>query len=103
VTDQETAWALGAAAVALSALLLWLRDRFRDLRHVPEAERKRSERRNAALGWAFLSFAYSAGFAYRAFSAGDKGQRIAFGLAAVGLLGAFWSSVRLYRKIGRTR
>jgi protein-S-isoprenylcysteine O-methyltransferase Ste14 len=93
-------WALAAGAVALSALLLWLRDRFRDLRHVPAVERKRSERRNAVVASALVSFVYSAGFVYHAFSPGDKVQRIVFGLLAVGLLGAFWGSVRLYRRIG---
>lgn len=39
----------------LAGLVLWLRDRFRDLRQVPEAERKLAEQKSAVGAKGFLS------------------------------------------------
>jgi hypothetical protein len=58
-------WVLMVAVVGVAALLLWLRDRFRDLRHVPEAERKISEQKNAIGANAFVCFMCGALCLYR--------------------------------------
>jgi|SRR5580704_2576683 hypothetical protein len=59
MSNQTLVWLILAGVVAVAGLLLWFRDRFRDLRHTPEAERKLSEQRNAEGGGAFMSFFYA--------------------------------------------
>jgi hypothetical protein len=103
VSDQTVFWLIGAGVVSLAAVLLWLRDRFRDLRHVPEAERKLSQQRNATGATAFVSLVWTAWFAFHAFRTAATVPRAVFVLIALGFLGLFWQSYKQYRKIGGTK
>jgi hypothetical protein len=100
VSDNQIFWAFMVGVVALSGVLLWLRDRSRRLKHVPEAENKKSKQRNAVGASAFVSFVFSAVFAYHTLRPGHTVPRIVFGVLAIGLFSAFWASMRRYRGIG---
>jgi ammonia channel protein AmtB len=103
VSEQAAFWLIGAGVVSLAALLLWLRDRFRDFRHVPEAERKRSQQRNATGATAFVCLVWTAWFAFHAFQTAAVEPRVVFTLIAIAFLGVFWQSYKQYRKIGRAK
>jgi hypothetical protein len=100
VSDRNLVLLLLAVAATLAAGLLWFRDRFRDLRHVSEAERRRSEQRNATGALALGDLIWAAAPVHGAFGPGDPAPRIAFGLVAIVLLAFFWRHFRQYRKIG---
>jgi hypothetical protein len=101
VDDQRLFWVFMGGAVVLSALLLWLRDRSRDLRHVAEIDRKRSQQRNAVGASALTSFVCAATCSYRALRPGDPVHRVVFGLVAIVFFSAFWASIRRYRSLGK--
>jgi len=103
VSDQNIFWLICAGVVTLAVLLLWLRDRFRDFRHVPEAERKLSERRNAAGAAAFGCLIWAAGFVFRAVETAAAVPRVVYVLIAIALIWISWRSYRDYRRIGETK
>jgi hypothetical protein len=103
VSEQAAFWLIGAGVVSLAAFLLWLRDRVRDFRHVPEAERELSQQRNATGATAFVCFIWTAWFTFHAFETSAIVPRVVFVLIAVVFLGIFWQSCRQYRKIGRAK
>ena len=95
------AWLLVAGVLSLAALLLWIRDRFRDLRHVPEEERKRSEARNALGASALVKFVSAAAALRFSIASGDPPWvRVGIGLIALVLFVSLWSTLNMYRKIG---
>lgn len=99
--NERVAFWLGAAAVvALAALLLWLRDRVRDLRHVPESERKLSERRNAKGATAFVCLIWAAASAFGAVKSGTIAARLPCILVAAISSLICWQAFLEYRKIG---
>ncbi len=67
MSDQIGFWIFCAAIVALAAILLWLRDPYRDFRHVPESVRKLAEQKNSVGASAFVSGVFSLMCIYRAF------------------------------------
>jgi hypothetical protein len=87
--------------VSLSVLLLWLRDKYRDFRHVPEAERKADERRTAVGANTVVFLFWAAGSAFRAVKEPAIVPRVVFALVAMVTLGMFLESYGRYRKIGR--
>jgi hypothetical protein len=86
--------------VSLSVLLLWLRDKYRDYRHVPEAERKLDERRTAVGANSVVFLFWAAGSAFRALKESAIVPRAVFALVAMVSFGMFWETYGRYRKIG---
>jgi len=103
MSDQKLVWLLIGGGVTLSALLLWLRDRFRDFRHVPEAERKRDEQRSLIVVPLIMSSILAAFAVYDALKPGDMMRRVVAGVVAVGIIMSCWTSLKQYRKIGSKR
>jgi hypothetical protein len=94
MSEQTLLWLILAGVVALAGLLLWLRDRYRDLRHIPEAERKLAERRNTEGARGFVCFFYAVMCVTRAVQIPTFFPRIYY------VLGAFlfaWLCLRSYR------
>jgi hypothetical protein len=103
MSDQTIFWLVGAGVVTLAALLLWLRDRFRDFRHVPEAERKLGQQRNATGATAFVSLVWASWFVFHAIETAALVPRLIYLLVAIVLVRMCWQSYKQYQKIGRTK
>jgi len=103
VSDRALIWIIFVGVATLAAILLWLRDRFRDLRHVPEAERKLSQQRNATGATAFVCLVWAAWFAFHAVKTAEIAPRIFSALVAMLLLQVSWRSYRQYRNLGKTK
>jgi membrane associated rhomboid family serine protease len=100
VSDQIGFWIFCAAIIALAAILLWLRDRYRDFRHVPESVRKLAEQKNSAGASAFVSGLFALTCVYRAFQAQTLLSRAVPAGIAIFLAWACVQRFRRYRKIG---
>ena len=90
---------LTIAIVGLAALLLWFRDRFRDLRHVSEAQRKISEQKNASGANALVFFVFAALCLYRLKEEPVPIPGIYYAIGAALFALGFVSSVMRYRKL----
>ena len=99
MSDQTVFWLIGAGVVSLSVLLLWLRDKYRDLRHVSQAERKLDERKTAVGANTVLYFFWAAASAFRALKEPIIVPRVVFALVALLFFAIFWESYLRYRKI----
>jgi hypothetical protein len=95
MSNQILVWLIWAGVVALAGLLLWFRDRFRDLRHIPEAERKLAERRSAEGAGSFVCFLSAVLCLIRALEIPTLSPRIYY------FFGAFlfaWFGIRSFRR-----
>jgi hypothetical protein len=80
----------------ISLSVLWLRDKYRDFRQVPEAERRLDERRTTAGANTALFLFWAAGSALRALKEAVIVPRVVFALVAMVSFGR-------YRRIGRAK
>ena len=92
-------WLGLTGAVGLAALLLWLRDRWRDHNHIPQSERKLSEQMNVVLGRAFISFIWAAAAGSYALSVTEIAPRVLYCVLAIALLGLCGRSLVNYHRI----
>jgi hypothetical protein len=90
---------LSVAVISVAGLLLWLRDRFRDVRHVPEAERKISEQKNATGANAFIFFICAALCFYRIKEEPVFIPGVYYAIGAVLFAVGFVRSYARYRKL----
>jgi hypothetical protein len=100
MSDQTLVWLILAGVVALAGLLLWFRDRVRDLHHIPEAERKHAERRSIEAASGFVSFLVTVMCLIHGFEIPTFSPRIYY------LLGAFlfaWFCIRSFRRYQTVR
>ena len=81
--SREDAWLGGATIVIFAALLLWVRDRYRDARHVPASDRDLTRRKDRAIANAFLMAIYAAASGFAAYDSADRRHRILFGMQAL--------------------
>jgi hypothetical protein len=102
MSDQTLIWLILAGVVAFAGLLLWFRDRFRDLRHISEAERKLSERRNAEGAGVFMSFFYAIMFAIRGIQIPTFVPRIYYFLGASLCVRVCFQRFRRYQALRAT-
>jgi hypothetical protein len=100
MSDQTLFWLIGVGVITLAGLLLWLRDRFRDLRHVPEAERKLAERRSAAGARGFVYLVFAVASLTRAIATATFVPRIYYFLGAFLFAWICFQSYQRYRTIG---
>ncbi|MFZ0643950.1 MAG: hypothetical protein WA744_09110 [Candidatus Acidiferrales bacterium] len=100
MSDQTVVWLILAGAAMLAGLVLWLRDRFRDLRHVPEAERKLAEQKSAVGAKGFLSFFFMAACVVRAIAIPTFVPRVCYFLGAFLFAWTCFQCYRSYRMLG---
>ena len=93
--EQQLIWFVGVGVVALAAVALYLRDRYRDSKDIPQSTRTLAEQRNAAGGAGFAFVAL--GLISIARLAGSSGLlEKGFWLLTSALL--FWVSVGYWKK-----
>jgi hypothetical protein len=95
MSDQTLVWLILAGVVAVAGLLLCFRDRFREQRHVPEAERTVAKRRSAQAASSFGCFLFAVMCLIRALQVPTFSPRI------YSFLGAFlfaWFCIRSFRR-----
>jgi hypothetical protein len=85
--------------MVLAAAVLWLRDRSRDRRRVPESKRSASERRNAVGAQTLIAALLLIAIVYRTYLADSLGGRIAYGLLSLIAAFYFWSGWKANRSI----
>ena len=85
----------------LAGLVLWLRDRFRDLRHVPEAERKLAEQKKRRRRQrAFYLCFFMAACVVRAIAIPTFVPRVSYFLGAFLFAWTCFQCYRSYRMLG---
>lgn len=100
MSDQTLFWLFAIVVIALAGIFLWVRDRFRDLRHVPEAARKLAEQRSAAGARGFVYFLFAVVSLTRAIATPTFVPRIYYFLGAFLFAWICFQSYQRYRTIG---
>jgi hypothetical protein len=100
MSDQTLVWPMLAGAAMLAGLLLWLGDRLRDLRHIPEVERKLAEMRSAAGARGFVYLLFAVASFTRAIATPTFVPRIYYFLGAFLFAWICFQSYQRYRTIG---
>jgi hypothetical protein len=80
--------------MVFAGIVLWLRDRFRDYRHIPETTRKLAERRSVEAATSVLFAFYFLLLTYQAIETTTLSRRIYYVSASVLCL---WLCVRCFR------
>jgi len=98
--SDKVFWLGAVGILAFAALVLWLRDRVRDARHVPENERKLSERRNLRGATSFVCFLWAAGSAVRVVQTIGIVPRVMYTAMATVFVWISWHAYKGYHQIG---
>jgi hypothetical protein len=101
VSEKLFIWVTLSSVVTIAAVLLWLRDRSRAARGIPEHQQKLSQQRNGAAATVFGIAFWIAWFVFHALrSAGSP--RVLYALVAIGSFPILWRSFRRYRELAGT-